>query len=708
MAQEVAPAGQTAAAAGAPAGDGPTAGAEATNAETAAQTPAGDPTHVSAGTITANGHKREIVVVAERLKGEVDAAQPPIATLDEEDIASYGVSSITDLLDAISPQTGTGRGRGATMPVILVNGLRIASFRELRDLPPEAIKKIEILPEEVSLKYGYSPDQRVVNFILKDHYHAKDVEVEYQQPDGGGYSTVKGSLGVTRIDKGRRMNVKLRADHTSMLTEAERGVSQTSGSQPTVSTDRSPADYRSLVARTNDYSANGSYTIPFGVGEKGGNVTLNATASRADSKSLSGLTTVTLSNLAGDTAVRSIGSPLARYTQTDTFNAGLGFNKKVVGWQLSATVDTGHTATRLRAFNQISSDAQTSLQDGALAGDFDITGALPGIPANGYTLTETRSDTATALVTLAGQLARLPTGRVMATVKSGFAYTGQKSLSSVAAGSDLKRGDASAGVNLSVPLTSRKEHVAEFLGDMTANFSAGFDQYSDFGFLGNWSAGLTWNLTPKLGLQGSYFYSEAAPSLSNLGAPVTATQNVSAYDYVTGKSVLVTSISGGNADLRKESNHDIKLGLNWTLPMLKGNSNIIVEYFRNRSNNVTSSFPGVVTAAIEQAYAGRITRDATTGLITQIDARAITLARQDEQRVRWGFNFFGNLGKPLPMRRDRMGMGDGPPPGSPPGGEGGAGGGGAGAGGSAHGGSGGGSGGGFGGSRGGGGFGGGP
>jgi hypothetical protein len=112
--------------------------------------------------------------------------------MDEEDIAAYGVNSISDLLDAISPQTGTGRGRGATMPVILVNGQRITSFRELRDYPPEAIRRIEILPEEVALRFGYSPDQRVVNFILKDHFKSKVGEIEFAEPTRAGTSTTKG------------------------------------------------------------------------------------------------------------------------------------------------------------------------------------------------------------------------------------------------------------------------------------------------------------------------------------------------------------------------------------------------------------------------------------------------------------------------------------------------------------------------------------
>jgi hypothetical protein len=54
------------------------------------------------------------------------------------------------------------------------------------------------------------------------------------------------------------------------------------------------------------------------------------------------------------------------------------------------------------------------------------------------------------------------------------------------------------------------------------------------------SAGLTWNLTDKLGFQASYMYDEAAPSLANLGSPMVATYNVSVYDFVKSQTVLAT------------------------------------------------------------------------------------------------------------------------------------------------------------------------
>ena len=108
----------------------------------------------------------EIVVTAERIRGQVDTDVPPVLELDAEEIATYGAGSIEELIEQLAPQTGSGRGRGEGRPVFLVNGQRVGGFREFRRYPPEAIERVEVLPEEVALQFGFPADQRVINFIL--------------------------------------------------------------------------------------------------------------------------------------------------------------------------------------------------------------------------------------------------------------------------------------------------------------------------------------------------------------------------------------------------------------------------------------------------------------------------------------------------------------------------------------------------------------
>ena len=237
---------------------------------------------------------------------------------------------------------------------------------------------------------------------------------------------------------------------------------------------------------------------------------------------------------------------------------------------------------------------------------------------------------------------RLPAGEVTATVKAGFAYTGIRSEDTRTAMGEtrLKRGDLSAGVNLGVPLTSRREGFGDAIGDLSLNLSAGVNRLSDFGTLTDWSAGLTWAPTEKLNFQASYLVNEAAPTLGQLGDPTVLTYNVPVFDVTRSQTALVTIISGGNRDLVREKQRDLKLGVTWDLPFLD-NANLIAEYFRNSSDDVTASFP-LLTPAIEAAFPGRVVRGAG-GELLSIDRRPITFARQQSQRIRYGRRVFRGL-----------------------------------------------------------------
>ncbi len=544
--------------------------------------------------------KDQILVIATRLIGELDVPQPPVATLDEAEIAAYGAASIADLLTALAPQTGSGRGRGGGFPVVLINGQRVASFREMRNFPPEAIRKVEVLPEEVALRFGYPPNSRVVNFILKDNFASKTIEMEFRQPWAGGSSTTEFEASMMRINGPRRLNLTATASDTSPLTEAERNIIP---SAPIAPGQTNPAPFRTLIADGRELGLNANWSKGLGSGGLDGQLSLNAAITHSDSRSLSGLDL--------------LDAPLKRDSATTSFQGGASLNRRIAEWQLSATLDGGHSDNDTR-FDRLN--------------------------GSGFDTASADSNNLTSLVTVIGQPLRLPAGALSVTFKTGYAYTGLESRDSrsTAGVTNLSRNDLSTGINLGLPLTSRRENVLGGIGDVVLNFSAGLNRLSDFGTLYDWSAGLSWAPTEKLGLQLSYIVNEAAPGLSDLGGPITVTFNVPTYDFVRGETALTTISGGGNRALRRETQRDLKISGNWQLPFLS-NSNLLVEYFRNRSEDVTASFP-LLTPAIEAAFPGRVTRD-SAGRLVAIDRRPVTLAQQRGSRLRWGLNLSGTIGK---------------------------------------------------------------
>src|SRR5690349_1533342 len=129
----------------------------------------------------------EVVVSAQAMPGAVIGDIPPENQLNPRDIASYGVSTVNDLLNEISDQTQSEQGRDSSSgPIILVNGKRVSGINEVGDFPAESILRVDILPEEVALKYGYGAQQKVVNIILRRRFRAKVANVDAGASTEGG------------------------------------------------------------------------------------------------------------------------------------------------------------------------------------------------------------------------------------------------------------------------------------------------------------------------------------------------------------------------------------------------------------------------------------------------------------------------------------------------------------------------------------------
>ena len=629
----------------------------------------------------------DIVVNGPRLRGQVDTDEAPIASFDENDIQALGASSVGELLSRISPQTGSGRGRaaGGGMPVVLVNGQRVTNFREMRNFPPEAIQRVEILPESVAQKYGFPPDARVVNLILKKKFRSKAAEASYGVPTLGGFNTYALEASLTRVDGPARLSLTASTDDTSPLFDAERGVLQPASSRSSVSTDPDIAQNRSLIADSRNFGLNAAWTRGFGKDGMGGTLSLSGAATRADGHAYLGNDVVLLTAPGGATALRTLPGSLDRVTHLTTLQSGAGYSTFFGPWQFSATLDGNHAESTAQIDRSANSAA---LIAAAASGTLPIAGPLPSLPDAGFDRADSTTNALTSLATLIGRPLHLPAGRLGATLKAGYAWSGIASTDtrSTAGQISLKRGDLSLGTNLTVPLTSRREHVGAGIGDLSLNLSAGWNNLSDFGSLIDWSAGLTWNPTPKLSLGASYIVNEAAPTLNQLGDPSSISINRPRYDFLRGETVLITTINGGNPLLKKERQRDLKFSANWQLPFI-ANSNVIVEYFKNRSDNVSASFP-LLTPAIEAAFPGRATRD-STGRLISIDQRPVTFAQQTGSRLRSGLNLSGGFGKA--GAGGGGGLFGGPPPGGgrggagagprPPGGGGARGGGGGGGGG---------------------------
>jgi len=658
----------------------------------------------------------EVTVTAgRRLPGSVIGDIPPDQTLGAAEIRSYGVSSVNDLLTELGPQLRSGRGNGP--PVVLLNGRRISGFQEVRNLPTEAILRVEILPEEVALKYGYSADQRVINFVLRPRFRAITTELEGRVATAGGRATPSGEFDVLTLNRRGRFNLHIEYQESSALTEAERGItaqaspfsiagnvvgltggeidpalSARAGALTTIAgvpagtlnptladfagtanraTATDPTPFRTLLPANRGFDANLIYATTI---FKDVSATFNGRIETQDSRGTFGLPGVALTLPVGNrfspfsraVAVdRALGdfNPLGQSSNTVTGHFGATFNGNVGKWQWSILANYD------RSDNETLTDVgldTTAFQARLNANDPTANPFGPFAPGTFEPLAANRARSTSSSygidALLNGSLLTLPAGKVSASFKvagSSLTFDSNSRRAGVFQSASLARASANGQFNLDVPIASRARDFLGFLGSLSGNFNLAYNGLSDFGTLRTLGYGFNWAPVEAVRIIGSVTQQDNAPSVQQLGNPVITTLNVRVFDFTLGQNATVTSLSGGNPNLRASDRLVKRLGLTLK-PFDKTDFNITASYTDTRVNNAVASFPSA-TAAIEAAFPDRFTRDAA-GQLLRIDARPINFAETRSSQFRYGFDFTMSVKSKLQKQIEAWRAGKGPNP----------------------------------------------
>jgi hypothetical protein len=546
-----------------------------------------------AGATDEYGEDEEIVVTGQRPRGSVIGDIPPQNTLDAADVRATGATDINDLLDALAPQIGSSQGRGGEPPVLLLNGQRISSFSELRDIPTEAIERVEILPEEVALKYGYRADQKVVNIVLRPRFRSTTAQVGGGGATDGGYASGNANLTRFMVEKNGRTTLNLHAEGNSMLTEAERNVILSGPVGSGSAADELAA--RSLLPARRDVRASGTFNRNI-LGDV--SATLNTEVEHKDGRALIGLG-------------NSLLLPLGRNTSTDTAHAGVTLNgtKSEWHWTLTSNADLERDLTSTEQDDPTA--ARDRARETTQSGDIKATanGNLFSLPAG----------KASTTVTLAASTVHLDS---------------ERRRSGITDSHSLGRTTGEAAINVDLPI-SRRNRDFSALGNLTLNGNAEVDQLSDFGTLTTIGAGANWTPADRLSFVGSWRREEGPPTINQLGDPVLETPGTRIFDFVTGQTVLVTAITGGNPDLLSDRRNVVKLGANWQ-PLQNTDLRLRGEYVHQTIARPISSL--IVTPTIEQAFPDRFVRD-SSGQLVSVDLRPVNFESSRRDSLRIGFDF---------------------------------------------------------------------
>jgi hypothetical protein len=655
-----------------------------------------------------------VTVVAKRppppQRGAVVGDIKPELQLAPADIQSYGVSTVTELLNELSPQTRSDRGRGATSPVVLLNGRRISSLNEIQNIPTEAILRVDILPEEVSLKYGYTADQRVVNFVLKPRFRAITGELVGGTTTAGGDATGQAEVDQFQVRRNDRLNLDLKYQTAAGLTDAQRGlVDTTSGAAPyafagnvvsptlgapldpaftalvgtpvtvagvppgvTASQHLSLADfaptagaanvsntaaYHSLAPATQALTANAVLARPLFWGI---NATFNATLGGTTSEAMQGLPGVSLAVPAGDpfspfgspvTVDRYItgSSPLRQSIDGWTGHLGLTFNRDVGDFRLSLTTAYNHADTVTSTGTGLDAAALQALlsQDSPSLNPF---GPLPLGLLNALPESVARS------ITNGGNIQILANGPLL-TLPAGAVYI------------SAKIGDSEAGG--SSTSTSHGLFQAQSLAR------------NDASALFNFDLPLTSRNRHVLGAIGdlSVNVNSAVDDLSDFGPLYTLGYGVN-WTPIPGYNLIVSETHDHQAPTIQQLEgpvvetpgvrlFDYATGQTVSVTQISGgnpalkaddrhvikvgltlkpcpndNFTFTANYIWSHIAHPIETFPSA-SASIEAAFPSRFIRNAD-GELEEEDNRPLNFASQDREELRWGINYSRPVGKQPP------------------------------------------------------------
>ena len=570
--------------------------------------PAAEPT-AQAGTEAVGddfGDEEPIVVQGTRARGSVIGDIPPQDILDSRDVRATGATSINDLLDALAPQIGSAQGRGGERPVLLLNGQRIAGFRELRDIPPEAIERLEILPEEVALKYGYRADQKVVNIVLRQRFRSTTAQIGAGVATDGGYATGNADVTQFSVQRNGRTTLNAHVEGNSILTEAERDILI---APPAIGTADEQLAARSLLGAKRDARVSGTVNRQV-LGDV--SATLNTELEHSDGRALIGL---------GETLLE----PLARNTSSDSAHAGLTLNGTRSDWRWTLTSNAD--LERDRTAPERYSAARVLSRETTASGDVKAT-------ANGNLFTLPAGNASTT-ITLAGSTVHL---------------NSQRTRLGIGDSSSLGRTTGEAAINVDLPI-SRRNRDFSALGNLSLNGNAEVDQLSDFGTLTTVGAGVNWSPAERLNLLGSWTREEGPPTINQLGDPVLETPGTRIFDFTTGETVLATVITGGNPELQADSRTVSKLSANWQ-PFENTDLRLRGEYVHQTIDRPITGL--TVSSAVEAAFPDRFAYGSVCDVdgncsrqLIRADLRPVNFESSRRDTLRIGFDF----SKPLKSHR---------------------------------------------------------
>ncbi|MFM5950927.1 MAG: hypothetical protein ACKOPM_17135 [Novosphingobium sp.] len=647
------------------------------------------PSDDSAAKTDAPANPREIVVYGGTTLTAALKDAKAEQSYDPDRVSSYGVSSVGELLDAITGENGDDE------PQILINGQPTRSITDISDLPVEAVARIDQLPRGSAVAVGGKPGQRAYNVVLRSSLNQRTLTASYQVPTAGGWDNIRGDGQVTYIKGEDRINFSARGAWSGSLLESERGVipatsdfaplgniigtgpngeidpalSLAAGQLVTVagipaSSNPTLASFAATAGQRNPSDATSYRTLrgnsrPYDFAVTGNKVlnpwlalSFNGRLGWTRDKRLSGLPTGRFVLPVGHPnspfsrnvvlAYSDAARPLRSESNGETASLGLTLNANWGDWRATLA---GRYDDRV-----YTSTYQTvGLIPGIPFTTNPFAGTLPGLIPITATTTTSHTETEDLQADIEGPVFALPAGKARIRAGAGANWLELNGSSSNGLGDrHFERHQYTAKGGLTLPLTGKADGSFGGVGQSEFTVDASVSDLGIYGSIDSLALAFNWQPQSWLRLTASQSYEEVAGYPELLAAPTTTTPNVLYFDPVTGNSVNITLISGGGGNLDNESRRVRHLSLTAT-PWKKYNLQLSGDFLVTDVRNQAGALP-LPTPAIIAAFPDRFVRD-SSGQLVLVDSRTVNFARQHTSELRTGFGMSIPLSNPKPAPR---------------------------------------------------------
>lgn len=646
----------------------------------------------------------EIVVTATREQQEALAEIEPERSVDEDAVNSYGASSVGEVLAAIADEMGD-----AGEPVLFVNGVPITDPGDIVDYPPEAVERIDVLPRGAGARLGAATDKRAYNIVLKRSFKSYIGTARSQLATDGDWHSAGGEFNFSRISGMRRLSLNLRARDEDDLLEAERrllqpeprfpyalggnviavsGASQIdpqlsllAGSLVTVA--GIPADIAQPSLSDFARQANQPNQTDLGLfrtlrpAQRNYEGTFNLTRPLSSWLSLSTAGRLDFNRYGSLQGVRSglfavpagtPGSPfgqgvvIARFFADDPLESRSSYLRGNLGLALNATRGKWQITTRGDyRYSRFRTESQRQRESTAAPISFGVASATSPFAQDLGSFLTLYTDFSNSLnqdtglqVSATGPVLNLPAGPLRANLNGSIRHVDQSGVTDnpfFPSRRNFDRDEQSAQGSIEVPLASREAKSFSALGDLSLTLDYGLTHVNDLGTIRRSGYALNWSPLKGVTLQGAINRQRLLPDAQQIAEAITVTEGVRYFDVVTGETIDVSQISGGNPDLLPETVMTRRLSLT-AAAFPKINLLFNAEYLATRRTNSISSLPPTSVELLE-AFPDRFVR-APDGRLVTVDVRPVNFSLRDSDQVRWGVNFTVPLsqlpppGTPLP------------------------------------------------------------